>query len=423
MTRHAAVILVIALLQSTSARAAPPEGHGSHPEDLRMKVVTFGPGPGVQQFFGHSALWVENPRVGASYLYGYGMSSFRQGDALRFLVQRPTYRAGRVLAEPAFYLYREQDRSITVQELNLTVEQRRRLLARLEHDVRPEHREYRYHPTEANCATRLRDALDEALDGALRDAGAGPARLNTRAHLLRHARKSPLLELALDLWLNGTVDAPGTRWQEAFVPVELARLLEDATRLEGAGDRVPLVGRRYDVHVSRSGPIAEAPTPTRGAAFLIGAALAAGAVGLASLRERRWARVLFGLYHAGYGLTLGTMGAVGFGLRLFSEHTALRPDVTLLLVNPLTFALLPLGLAMALGHRGAERWARGCVGILGAGSLLAGGLALLPFFQPAPGMPLALLLVANLGLCVAHGLRARRTSGAPAPVPGGLQRA
>ncbi|WP_164008649.1 DUF4105 domain-containing protein [Pyxidicoccus trucidator] len=426
MARHAARILLIALLWSTAADATPPEGFGRHPEDLRMKVVTFGPGPDVHQFFGHSTLWVEDTRLGASMLYGYGMSSVGRGAALVFLLKRPTYWAGRVPLENAFFLYREQDRAIAVQELNLTVEQRRRLLARLEHDVRPAHREYQYHPIEDNCATRLRDALDEALGGALRGGFTTPSRLSAREHLLRHAQKSPVLGLVLDVWLNDTVDAPMTRWQESFVPTELSRLLADATLPDGAGGRVPLVGRRYDEHLSSAGAVPETPAPTRSAGFLIGAAFASVAVLLAALRGRgepRWARVLFGLYHALFGLTLGSVGAVGLVLRFGSEHTALRPDVALLLVNPLTFALLPLGLALALGHRGAERLARGCVGVLVLGSLLAVALQFLPPSTRDDHGLLSLLLVANLGLGVAHGLRRHVASGAAAPSRARLQRA
>lgn len=426
MARPASSILVIAWLWSTAASAAPPEGFGHHPEDLRMKLVTFGPGPDVHQFFGHSALWVEDTRLGASVLYGYGMSSFGRGAALAFLLKRPTFWAGRVPMESAFFLYKEQDRSIAVQELRLSAEQRRRLLARLEHDVRPEHREYRYHPIEDNCATRLRDALDEALDGALRRGFTGPARLSAREHLRRQAQKSPLLELALDVWLGGAMDAPMTRWQEGFVPLELSRMLADTTLPDGMGGRVSLVASRYDEHLSLAGPVPEVPAPTWRAAFLIGMAVAAGVVLLAALRgrgESRWARVLFGLYHALYGLTLGALGGSAFVLLLFSEHTALCPGLTLLLVNPFTLALLPLGLGMALGHRGAERLARGCVGVLVLGSLLAGALEVLLASGGNHPVSLPLLLVANLGFGVAHGLCRHRGTGAPAPSPVRLQRA
>lgn len=417
MARHAALILVGGLLWSASVGAAAlPEGFGDNPEDLRMRLVTFGPGPRVNQLFGHSALWVEDTRRGADALYGYGMTSFGRGAALSFLVKRPTFWAGRVPVQSAFFLYREQDRSIHVQELRLTVEQRRRLFARLERDVRPEHREYTYHPTEDNCATRLRDALDDALGGALRAEATGAARFSQREHLRRHTRRDWLTDLLLLVWLDSDVDGPMTRWQEAFLPLELSRLLEDATVPDGAGGRVRLVSARHDEHLSSAASLPEPPALTPGAALLVGAALAAGAVLLSASRgERRWARVLFGLYHALLGLTLGTVGVAALALRLFSEHDALGSGLNLLLVNPLTFALLPLGLAMALGHRGAERHARACVGMLVLGSLLAAALEVLPGIDQDNRVPMALLLVTHLGLGVAHGLSGRQAAAAPAP--------
>lgn len=416
MERHAALILLAGLLWSASANATLPEGFGGNPEDLRMKVVTFGPGPDVHQLFGHTALWVEDTRLGADALYGYGMASFGRGAALSHLLKRPTYWAGRVAVQPAFFLYRARDRSIFVQELQLTVEQRRRLFARLERDVRPENREYPYHPLEDNCATRLRDALDEALGGVLRDVASGPARFSLREHLRRFTQRSPLVDLLLLVWLDSDVDAPITRWQEAFLPVELSRLLDEATVPDGMGGRVRLVSRRYDEHLSRAAPVPEPPIPAdQGLALLIGSACAATVVLLAALRgTHRWARVLFGLYHALFGLTLGTVGVAAFLLMLFSEHAALGSGENLLLLNPLTFALLPLGLGMALGLRGAERWARLCVGALVLGSLLALALKALPAFNQDNRAPMALLLVANLGLGVAHGLLRRPATGTAA---------
>ena len=93
-----------------------------------------------------------------------------------------------------------------------------------------------------------------------------------------------------------------------------------------------------------------------------------------------------------------------------------------LMVNPLTLALLPLGLGMALGHRGAERLARGCVGMRVLGSLLAGAFEVLPASGGDHRVSLPLLRVANLGFGVAHGLCRRRAAAAPAPAPARLQR-
>lgn len=410
MAKHAPLILILGVLWSGTLEAAPPEGFGRHPEDLRIQLVTFGPGKDAHQLFGHSALWIEDTRLGADVLYNYGVTSYGRGSPFQPLMEQQTYWAARLPVESTFFLYRELDRSISVQELHLTAEQRQRLFERLERDVKPENRYYKYHHSDDNCATRLRDALDEALGGALRSELTGPARLSQREHLRRFSLRNPVLDMLLMSWLNDSVDVPMTRWQETFLPVELSRALEGVTYADGAGGRVRLVGRSHALHRSSAEPVPEAPEPLPLGALLIGVSAAGLAAVLAYLRRRsgrRLFRVLFGLYHALFGLTLGSVGVAGFVLTVFSELTVMHGNESQLMVNPLTFALLPLGILMALGSERAERLARLCVYALVLGSLLAVVLKVLPAFDQDTRVPMSLLLVANLGLGAAHALLRR----------------
>ncbi|CAM3719402.1 DUF4105 domain-containing protein [Corallococcus sp. ZKHCc1 1396] len=408
MVRHLPLLLIIGVLWSTSARAAPPPGFGEHPEALRVKLVTFGPGQDAHQLFGHSALWIEDTRLGTDVLYSYGMTTQEgQGSPLHFLVRHQPFWSARLPVAHTFAGYQRQDRSIHVQELRLPVEARRRLLARLERDVRPEHRLYAYHPTDNNCATRVRDALDEALAGALRSASTLPARFTWREHLRQHVRHHPALGLLLLTWVNAVMDMPRTRWEEAYVPRELARMLDTTSVPDGRGGHVGLVSHRVDVHVSRAHPLSEgADSAALPRLFLLGAAVALGAVLLSVLRERGasvGARVAFGLYQALFGLTSGAVGLLGLLLTCVSEHAALRGNANLLLFNPLALALVPLGVGVAFGNRRAERWTRVCVGGLTGCALLAVALELLPAFAQDLREPLALMLVAHLGFGVAWG--------------------
>lgn len=417
MARHAVLILVVALFRAAAFAAPPPEGFGGHPESLRIRLVTVGPGADMHHRFGHSALWVEDTRLKTGLLYSYGTTSIAKGEPIRFLLGRPTFWAARLSVERTFLLYRALARSIDVQDLSLTVEQRQRLLARLEHDVQPASREYAYHPLRDNCATRVRDVLDEALGGALREALTAPAHATQREHLRRYVQAHPVSELLLMLFLNDAVDAPATQWEEAFLPRELARLLEGVSYADGSGGRIPLVKRE-----GASSPSIDVSAPA-GAGWAPGVGCAALAVILALLRGRgthRMFQILFGLYHAVFGLTLGAAGVALGGLMLFSRLDVMQRNENLLLANPLAFGLLPLGILMMSGSERAERWARRCVWLLVAGSLLAVVLKLLPSFDQDNRGPMALWLVANLGLGIAHAWRLRRPSVVPAPARRGL---
>ncbi|ATB48486.1 DUF4105 domain-containing protein [Corallococcus macrosporus] len=424
MARHAVLILVVALFPAAALAAPPPEGYGGHPEALRVRLVTIGPGADLHQRFGHSALWVEDTRLGTGFLYSYGTTSIGNGGPVPFLLGRPTFWAARLSVERTFLLYRALARSIGVQELALTVAQRQRLLARLEHDVLPASREYAYHPLRDNCATRVRDVLDEALGGALRQALTAPARGTQRALLQPYVHSHPVAEWLLMLWLNDDVDAPATQWEEAFLPRELARLLEGVSVVDGFGGRTLLVAREGASPPSPSVSVPPGAGGAGGVTWGPGAGGAVLAVLLAFLRGRGTRpafRILFGLYHAVFGLTLGAAGMALCGLMVFSRLDVMQRNENLLLANPLAFGLLPLGVLMMFGGERAERWARRCVWLLVAGSVLAVALKLLPAFDQDNRGPMALFLVANLGLGLAHAWRLRRPSVPPfavGPAPG-----
>lgn len=397
--------LLLGLLWSTPLLAAPAEDFGSEPEALRIQVVTFGPGPHVQERFGHIALRVEDTRLGTEVLYSYGVTSYGPASGVRYLLERPTYWAARLSVEHSFFLYRARGRSILLQELDLPVEQRRRLLARLERDVNPATREYAYDPLRGNCATRLRDALDEALGGALRAQLAGPASLTYREHLRRYTREVPLFQWALMLWTSNTVDAPMTRWEEAAFPVELAQALAEGLFTDEHGVSKPLVKSSRNEHLTTTRPLPLAPGPsslTRGlfALFAVGTLLLLAVPRAAT--HRRAFRIAFGLHHALVGATLGSAGAIGFVLMLGSVHPYFGRNENQWLAHPLSLALLPLGLGIAFGNERSERWARHSVGVLALGSLLAVVLKLSPSFQQDTREPMSVLLVANLGLALVH---------------------
>src|SRR5690606_16140001 len=102
----------------------------------------------------------------------------------------------------------------------------------------PENARYAYDYFTDNCSTRVRDALDTALGGALSRQLNGRSQGNTyRSEAVRLARPDPLMALGFDLGLGPASDRPNSLWQDAFVPMRLA----DALRSVRLADGRPLV--------------------------------------------------------------------------------------------------------------------------------------------------------------------------------------
>ncbi|HEY5776454.1 MAG TPA: DUF4105 domain-containing protein, partial [Xanthomonadales bacterium] len=128
-------------------------------------LVTFDPGEIYFERFGHNAIWLREPAAGLDHTFNFGYFDFEQEDFfLRFMRGRMLYFS---IAQPAareFAYYRHVNRSIRAQKLNLKPLQYQRLRDYLLNEVQPENRNYRYDYYLNNCSTRIRDALDIALD-------------------------------------------------------------------------------------------------------------------------------------------------------------------------------------------------------------------------------------------------------------------
>lgn len=257
------------LLLAGPARAAsmPPWGTGeSQGEDLAILLVTFSPGDDVPSWWGHGSLVVEDRRRQMSRLYNYGMFSFDEAMLARFAMGRLEFWVGQSSVGGTFRFYQAEDRDVRVQELNLTPEQRVVVAKRLAENVLPENREYLYHHYNDNCVTRLRDMIDVATGGQLREADRAPGRMTLREHTRRYTAVNAPMSVLLDFMMNDEIDRPITKWEEAFLPDELEAQVA-ALQVKGAdGQPASLAAKSWNYYESthRQRPPAEPPRGARG---------------------------------------------------------------------------------------------------------------------------------------------------------------
>ncbi|WP_256776209.1 MULTISPECIES: DUF4105 domain-containing protein [unclassified Stenotrophomonas] len=315
----------------------------------RIGVVTMQPGEIFFERFGHDALVVLDPRNGQAISYNFGyfdpgepdfIGRFVRGDMMYYLVALP-------LDEDMSY-YRESGRGASIQWLDLDPQQARTLAAGLAERAKPENARYRYDYYTANCATMVRDTIDQALGGGLHSQLSGRSRGNTyRSESVRLASPSPWMWLGFDIGLGPFADQPLSRWQEAFVPMRLADALRQARNSEGR----PLVQAEQELL-----PHSIAPEPKESPRhwwpwLLCGLLAAAGVI---ALRTRR--RVLGGIALPLW-LFCGIAGALLTYLWGFSAHQAAWANRNLLVLSPLCLLLLP-GAVTLLRGRVPRAWFR-----------------------------------------------------------------
>lgn len=347
-----ALLLVLAVAGRLAAQDAPPAG-----AEYRISVLTAGPGKEVWELWGHNMIRVRNDRTGEDLVYNWGMFSFAQeGFVTRFLMGRMNYWMAADETARTLWLYRHRDRTMIEQLLDLTPAQRLELVNFLHWNAEEANRYYRYDYYVDNCSTRLRDALDGALGGALKRATAGvDAGTTFRAETRRLSAHELPLYTGLMLGLGPFTDRSLDRWDEMFLPGKVTDRLREIRIPAADGGTIPLVAVEDTLYLSKAFQ-EHAPAPRKVPLYLgIGVLVAAALLGAA------WSgrKGLFLAVGALVALVTGLGGSLLLFLMGFTDHS-----VTYGNENAFVLSFLALLLAIALrpaihGREGARRLASG----------------------------------------------------------------
>ena len=401
------LILFLVACSITAAEDLPPYRRTAVPpvpsKELTVYLMTMGPGKAVWERFGHNAIWIHDPVRGTDETYNYGLFDLQQEKFLiRFLQGRMWYWMQGFPAESYVEQYRRANRSVWVQELELTPAAKHELQQFLEWNERPENRFYHYDYYRDNCSTRVRDALDSALGGRIQDYASGLATGKSyRFHTQRLTANDPLVYTGLLIGLGQPVDREITAWEEMFLPLALRDHLRSIKVHAVDGAELPVVRSERTLFESTDPPPPVRPPFWLPMYFVLGLVLGVGIFALASTARRRHAARAGLLALSGsWGLLAGILGVVLAGLWTMTDHAAAYRNENLLQLNPLALSLLWL---MPEAARSASRARPALItaGLLVALSSAGLLLKLLPQFSQVNGEIIALALPIHLGFAAA----------------------
>ena len=385
-------------------------------ENLRVSVLTFGPGEEVFERFGHNAIRISDATTGMDLAYNWGMFSFEEPNFLgRFLSGDTRYWVEAFPSSWLIEVYISHDREVHEQVLALTVEQRTALAAFVSRNALPENKYYRYDYFLDNCSTRVRDALDAVLGGSLeRRFSVLTTDWTFRSESVRLTTPAALAQAGIDVALGPKADVPITAWESMFIPMRLRDYLREVTVPGADGAPIPLVIGEQSIYKAQRAPEA---AERRGLSLgpwgpILGAwMLLLVPLGVARRRLTRLPAAVMAV--AWYGLT-GLLGLLLLGMWIGSAHVFWFGNLNLLLLSPIGLvAAVPVARAILRGE--PTRLARWLVLAIVAQALLAVIVALLG--PQTMGGPLLLFLPAHLGLALAfhrHSGAARAAAAEPA---------
>lgn len=400
-----------AVLLATGAASGRPQGvdstSGPPGSELSVYLMTMGQGDLMWERYGHNAIGIRNRRTNADVVFNWGLFSFEDpGFIGRFLRGEMMYWMGGQDAASTLAQYRMENRTVEVQELNLSPAQRVALLGFIQVNSQEQNKFYRYDYFLDNCSTRVRDALDSILGGALRMATDSVQTGTTyRWHAMRLMAEDRLTVVGIDIGLGRPTDRPISQWEEMFIPMKVRDRVRELRVPDDSGRLVPLVMSERVLFQAQRTPERESPPNLFLPLGLIGLLLGGG---LYTAQRQGRASLPLAVVAA---ILLGLLGGALLFLRLMTEHVHAYDNTNLFVYNPIWILVL-----MALPFMGRSPQVRRVVFVLAtiAGALTAFGVIapFLPGFYQ--GSFAVIALGAPAGLVTSWIMRERAR---PASVP------
>ncbi|MFC5740303.1 DUF4105 domain-containing protein [Dyella tabacisoli] len=330
-----ALLLVFLLMCASPAHADIANAPGAN---LEVALVSYGPGETYWERFGHDAIELRDTASGEAVNFNYGVFDFDEsGFLLNFARGHMHYLMDAAPTSIDERGYMESGRSVTRQRLTMAPEQAAALRDYLLWNLRPENVRYDYDYYVSNCSTRVRDALNQALGGVLKQQlEARTGGMTYRQQTARLMSAQPWLMLILDLGLGPYADQPLNAWQESFLPMVLQTEARHVRVADGQGGLQPLVQDEQILSANRlNTPPESAPD------FRISLALAGLLLAAIFIAAWRYWPIGYTLLATLYLLLAGLIGTVLLILWTLTAHHSAWANANLLLFNPLALGLLP----------------------------------------------------------------------------------
>lgn len=210
-------------------------GYPIAPENTQISLLTCSPGDLIYELFGHTAIRIQDDSHKLDFVVNYGLFDFDQPHFVyRFVRGKTDYTVGVSYTRSFIQSYAERGSSITESTLNLTLAEKQDLLNRLNENLQPENRVYRYNFIYNNCATKVRDIFDMSIKRKL----SYPTHVDSysfREAIMLYTETAPWSQLGFDLCLGARADRTATQREMLFLPEVLGETYASAMLTDSIG--------------------------------------------------------------------------------------------------------------------------------------------------------------------------------------------
>jgi len=295
---------------------------------IRISLLTCTPGTELYSTFGHSALRVVDNINNTDLVFNYGTFDFYDPKFYNKFVKGKLLYFVSIDSLPSFMEeYEYYKRGITEQVINISCEEKQRLVALLFENAKEENKYYRYDFNYDNCTTRLRDMLEKAVGKQLETKNILPAPNTTFRNLIHSYLDKggqQWSKLGIDMLLGNPMDKKVTNREAMFLPDYLLMAFDSST-LNGH----PVVSEKkillnyFDAYKTKTGIT---PFIVFGILFILVAILSIFVF-------KKW-NLFFKVFDFFFFITVGLIGILILFMWFGTEHAMCKNNFNLLWALP-----------------------------------------------------------------------------------------
>ncbi len=210
----------------------------------KVSLLTIGNADDLSSKFGHTAIRLKDPAVGIDVVFGYGGFNFR--DPLfyyKFTTGKLDYSMTAHPYNSFIASYRNENRSVQEQHLNLSLAQKNKLFKFLKNNYLEENRYYKYDFLFDNCATKIPEVFNSIYKKSINFDSTHIKKHSTFRQLIHETLDTnSWATFGIDLALGAVIDKKASAWQHQFLPFYVQRQFENTFN-----DGHPLVSKSEQI--------------------------------------------------------------------------------------------------------------------------------------------------------------------------------
>ena len=307
-------------------------------DESKVYLLTIAPGAELWSFAGHTAIRVKDPVQNIDVNFNYGVFDFRtESFYFKFLRGTLPYQIGAYNFNQEVPYWFEEGRTVTAQELNLTLGQKQRVYDYLMNNYQPENREYKYKFFYDNCSSRVRDVMKTALGDSLQFDSTLNNDRSFRSWIREYSQKSQNYwsEFGMDILIGIPSDEITGAERAMFLPDNLMHAFDSATVVRN-DSIVPFVANKVNLN---QGTLMSEASPIRPFAFFSFIFLILALFTFREFQHKVWFMVFDKIYFS----LMGLFGLFLVFLWFFTDHGVTSYNLNLLWCLPI---VLPAAIVM-----------------------------------------------------------------------------